>query len=68
MQGPVFGFAVSGTITGNIVNQHFISGKDWLSGGAFGFEGSLLCSVIEVVLILIFYLYYRKRRSLSLHA
>ena len=50
-QGPVFGFEVSGIEAESIINQS-VSGSDLLTGGAFGFEGSLLCTFAIVLMIL----------------
>ena len=61
VQGPVLGYSVSGTDTESIVSQTFVVDQDWISGGAFGFEGSLLCSVIVLILILILYRFHRKK-------
>lgn len=56
MQGVVYGIPVSGTqVDGFIVSRR--SGPDWLSGGAFGAEASVvalvLCSLCTGVLIVI---------------
>ena len=40
-QGPIFGFSASGHQTATLVDLS-PTGPDWLSGGAFGPEGSLL--------------------------
>ena len=50
-QGPVFGFEVSGIETQSIVNQT-ISGSDLITGGSFGFEGSILATFIIIGMIL----------------
>ncbi|QAU22767.1 CPBP family intramembrane metalloprotease [Dyella sp. M7H15-1] len=55
-QGTVYGIPVSGThADGWLVSQR--TGPDWLSGGAFGAEASVvmlsLCSVCTVVLIVV---------------
>jgi Predicted protease of the Abi (CAAX) family len=65
MQGPVMGFAVSGQTTGSVVNQHFVAGSDWLSGGAFGFEGSVPCIIIVLLLVLVLYRYHRVKNLCS---
>lgn len=44
-QGPVFGFRVSGIPFKGIVDPR-IKGPEWLTGGAFGFEGSLVLSFL----------------------
>jgi membrane protease YdiL (CAAX protease family) len=49
-QGPVFGFQVSGLDMPSLV-QTEIDGPIWLTGGAFGFEGSVLCTVLMLGLI-----------------
>ena len=65
-QGPVFGFAVSGeTIASNIIKQQSISEKDWLTGGAFGFEGSAIASIIVIILIIVVHFQYRKKHLIS---
>ena len=62
-QGNIFGVAVSGSTTGPSLFQ-FISranAADWISGGAFGTEGSLLASL--VLLVGIFYLVWRLKKE-----
>lgn len=52
LQGPVLGFPVSGnTLTGSVLTLNLPQPDGW-NGGAFGFEGSWLCLVIQVVAIL----------------
>ena len=60
VQGPVLGYSVSGSVTGSVVHQTTATGPEWISGGAFGFEGSLLCSAIVLILTLILYMFHRK--------
>lgn len=48
IQGPVLGLPVSGIQLPSILHAH-LSGKEWLTGGNFGFEGSAL--QLPVVLI-----------------
>ena len=55
LQSTVFGFAVSGMETYSILKTE-TTGPDWLTGGAFGLEGSLL----TLVLILLAITYYWK--------
>ncbi len=43
-QGPVLGFEVSGLALDSIISQS-ITGPDWLTGGEFGYEGSLLANI-----------------------
>jgi len=40
-QGPIFGFAASGHATVRLV-EHQTNGADWLTGGKFGPEGSIV--------------------------
>lgn len=49
IQGPVLGYGVSGgKLEATLLSLRF-SGKDFLSGGAFGFEGSIICTVLMIV-------------------
>jgi membrane protease YdiL (CAAX protease family) len=50
-QGPVFGFAASGHQAASLVSQH-TTGPSWLTGHAFGPEGSVI-TIPVVVLALI---------------
>ncbi|MEA2105136.1 MAG: type II CAAX endopeptidase family protein [Bacteroidota bacterium] len=59
-QGPVFGFEVSGIDTKAIIN-HDITGSDLITGGKFGFEGSILITIILVIITFSIDLYYRKK-------
>lgn len=53
-QGNVFGILVSGNsvLGGSLLTQSSAFGPDWLTGGAFGAEGSILVSLILLALIL----------------
>jgi membrane protease YdiL (CAAX protease family) len=48
MQGPVLGMNVSGHVCRNSLLVTSPQGSDVLSGGAFGAEGSLICSIIAL--------------------
>ena len=50
-QGPIFGFEVSGIETDNIISQS-ITGNEIITGGAFGFEGSIIATILIVTMIL----------------
>ena len=52
MQGPVLGFHVSGTETSHYLLQQETAGSVLLSGGEFGFEGSLLCTLLMLAFII----------------
>ncbi|WGK63938.1 CPBP family intramembrane glutamic endopeptidase [Croceiramulus getboli] len=48
-QGPIFGFAASGHEKATLINLSITTEQDWLSGGAFGPEGSVL--IIPILLL-----------------
>ena len=50
-QGPVFGFEVSGIETKSIIGQS-IRGNELITGGPFGFEGSILATILILVMII----------------
>lgn len=52
-QGGVFGIAVSGTPTTGTL-QGSLSGPDWLSGGIFGAEASLIAVTICLIVSVVF--------------
>ncbi len=66
-QGSILGFAVSGNdLTPSIITQQ-AQAPDWLNGGAFGFEGSLLGLLIQIALTAWFIVYlshHTKKASL----
>ena len=57
-QGPVYGFEVSGLKTNSII-QSSIIGNDWITGGEFGFEGSLIATFL--LLIMTFFIHQKYR-------
>jgi len=61
-QGPIFGFAASGHESATLV-QLEILGPDWLSGGAYGPEGSVLIIPILIINLLLMYLWNRFNRK-----
>lgn len=52
-QGPVLGFGVSGGHYGNTLLSLQLPKENIINGGAFGFEGSILCTVLMVMAIVI---------------
>lgn len=50
LQGPVLGYEVSGNKFGESLLKLHLSDNTLLNGGAFGFEGSLFCTVLLVML------------------
>lgn len=61
LQGPVLGYEVSGTDCGQTLLTLRLKGNNLLTGGSFGFEGSLLCTVLLVVGTLAIVGYYERR-------
>lgn len=59
--GPVFGFEVSGIEMGGFIRQK-PTGDDLVTGGNFGFEGSLLCSLLIILCIFALNRYYNNRK------
>ena len=62
-QGNVFGFPVSGTDAGPAFIRVKQQGPDWLSGGAFGVEGSIISVTAQALVIawLSYDLFFRKK-------
>lgn len=61
LQGPVLGYEVSGMDGGETLLTLRLTGSDLLTGGSFGFEGSLLCTVLLVGGTLAIVAYYERR-------
>ncbi|MEL6820732.1 MAG: type II CAAX endopeptidase family protein [Calditrichota bacterium] len=60
-QGPVFGFAASGHQHATLLNVSS-TGPDWLSGGSFGPEGSIL--MIPIVLLALWVMQWWSRSGI----
>ncbi|HFI0456914.1 TPA: CPBP family intramembrane glutamic endopeptidase [Streptococcus suis] len=60
-QGNVFAFPVSGTQAGQAFISVRTSGPEWLSGGAFGVEGSIISLIVQGLMIawLVYDLYFQ---------
>jgi len=54
-QGPVFGFEVSGFNTKSIITQE-VQGSSIITGGQFGFEGSIIATILLLLMILLVHL------------
>jgi membrane protease YdiL (CAAX protease family) len=52
-EGPLFGFNVSGLTAGPTLFEAAPKGAAWLSGGAFGPEGSVLLTITSAILIIL---------------
>ena len=62
VQGPVLGFAVSGKLTPQLLTQ-YQSGSALLTGGEFGFEGSIISIIILSVAIVAVYFHYNSKKE-----
>jgi membrane protease YdiL (CAAX protease family) len=63
-QGPIFGFEVSGTSSETLISQT-INGNDLLTGGQFGFEGSIIATVLCSLGIVLFWMVYKNQDIIS---
>ncbi|MGM0497312.1 MAG: CPBP family intramembrane glutamic endopeptidase [Bacteroidota bacterium] len=65
-QGPIFGYAVSGQ---NIDSMTLVKpiGNELINGGKFGFEGSVVCTMMTIIAIGLIVYYYNKNHNLSAH-
>ncbi len=59
-QGTILGFQVSGNETWSLVKQTRLT-DTLLNGGSFGFEGSLLAVIFQVVALALVFFFFRKR-------
>lgn len=59
----LFGFNVSGFNSYSVLSYRLSDKMRWLSGGAFGFEGSVLSLFFEIILIVFVYFLFRKRHN-----
>ncbi len=60
-QGPIFGFEVSGVdVTGVIIQD--IQGPDLITGGTFGFEGSIIATLLMVISIVLLHFRYQEEK------
>ncbi|HFI0162642.1 TPA: lysostaphin resistance A-like protein [Streptococcus suis] len=64
-QGNVFAFPVSGSQAGQAFIAVNTSGPDWLSGGIFGVEGSIISLIVQGFMIawLIYDLYFKNKNT-----
>ena len=61
IQGPVLGYRVSGNESGESLFSLSFSESGWLHGGSFGFEGSLLCTILLALAVGGLLFYYVRR-------
>ena len=60
IQGPVLGYSVSGTKTSSLLKMSSL-GDSTLTGGKFGFEGSIVCTILMVMAIAAVFTYFTRR-------
>jgi membrane protease YdiL (CAAX protease family) len=60
LQGPILGYDVSGLNLQSLLEQE-IHGSKWLTGGVFGFEGSVVDSLLSLVTIIVLAWAYQKK-------
>ena len=63
LQGPVLGFPVSGVQLESVLHPE-VKGNEFITGGGFGLEGSLLTAMLIAVAILILVLLYMRNNAL----
>jgi len=61
-QGPVLGFEVSGTKMESMINQQ-VSGNPLITGGDFGFEGSLLLTIMMIASTIYIHMTYKNNEN-----
>lgn len=65
-QGNLFGVLVSGIyLPSTVMRFQNVPGMDWLSGGAFGLEGGIAVTVIEILSILLLCYVHAKKEKHS---
>jgi membrane protease YdiL (CAAX protease family) len=60
LQGPVLGYEVSGVELQSIL-QVELSGNPLVTGGQFGFEGSIVNTLLSLISLLLLYVLYEKK-------
>lgn len=63
-QGPVLGYKVSGKSFGSILEQD-LQGPPLLTGGNFGFEGSVLCTILLLITVVVLEWIYTTKYKLQ---
>lgn len=66
IQGPILGYQVSGNNFSTSMLTLRMPEENVLNGGAFGFEGSLICTVLVIVLTIMIIWWGEKREAISL--
>lgn len=66
-QGPILGYEVSGFAATSLFQQT-LQGPALLTGGDFGFEGSLICLILNTIACVLLWQYYSAREKKILPA
>ncbi len=68
-QGSVLGYNVSGIgiEPGSSIMQQSINGPEFLTGGKFGFEGSIICPALLLIMLFVFILEYERKKKRAEH-
>lgn len=66
IQGPILGYQVSGNDLGTSLLTLHLPEENVLNGGAFGFEGSLICTVLMIIFTILIVWWGEKREAISL--
>ena len=66
IQGPILGYQVSGNNFMSTMLTLEMPEENVLNGGAFGFEGSLICTVLMIVFTILIVWWGEKREAISL--
>ncbi|WP_242358339.1 CPBP family intramembrane glutamic endopeptidase [Bacteroides acidifaciens] len=66
IQGPILGYQVSGNNFMSTMLKLHMPEENVLNGGAFGFEGSLICTVLMIVCTILIVWWGEKRKTISL--
>jgi len=63
-QGPILGFEVSGQEIQSLITQK-ISGYELITGGQFGFEGSIIATILMIITIFALDWFFKKKEALT---
>ncbi len=62
LQGPIIGYDVSGTVSKPVL-IHTLNGSTLITGGTFGYEGSIFCVALILIAIGVLTVLFRRRTS-----
>lgn len=60
--GPILGYEVSGLPLNSLLQQ-YIEGPDWITGGQFGLEGSVLDGIFSIIAFVLLLLAYERNTA-----